>query len=84
MVDADLILTMAGEHRRYLLDEWLPLAQTDLRHSTYDSYRRNAELHVVPRIGRTALQKVRPIDLTKFYAELLRDGRRDGRGDGPW
>jgi integrase len=69
-------LTLAG----YLLDEWLPLAQTDLRHSTYDSYRRNAELHVVPRIGKTALQKLRPIDLTKFYAELLRDGRRDGRG----
>ena len=64
----------------YLLNEWLPLAEADLRHSTYDSYRRNVELHVVPRIGSTALQKLRPVDLTKFYAELLRNGRRNGQG----
>jgi integrase len=65
---------------QYLLTEWLPLAQAELRHSTFDSYRRNADLHVVPRIGSLPLQKVRPIDLTKLYAELLRNGRQDGKG----
>ena len=64
----------------YLLNEWLPLAQTELRYSTFDSYRRNIDLHVVPRIGGNGLQKIRPLDLTKFYAELLRNGRRDGNG----
>lgn len=69
-------ITLGG----YLVDEWLPLARNDLRHSTYDSYRRNVELHVLPRIGRSSLQKLRPIDLTRFYAELLSNGRRDGNG----
>ena len=51
-----------------------------MRRSTFDAYRRNIQLHVRPRIGRIKLQKLRPIDLTKFYADLLREGRLDGQG----
>ena len=42
-------LTLPG----YLSHEWLPLARLSrayLRHSTYDSYRRNAELHQLPHL----------------------------------
>lgn len=64
----------------YLTNEWLPVAKHELRHSTFDSYRRNVELHVVPRIGRLSLQKLGPVDLTKVYGDLLTNGRRDGEG----
>lgn len=44
----------------YLTDRWLPLKQAQLRPSTFDSYRRNLELHVIPAIGRVPLQKLEP------------------------
>ncbi|MCU0267315.1 MAG: site-specific integrase [Acidimicrobiales bacterium] len=65
---------------QYLVDEWLPVAKHELRLSTFDSYQRNTRLHVVPGIGRIGLQRLRPLDLTKFYAQLLATGRRDGKG----
>jgi integrase len=64
----------------YLKEVWLPATEHEVRRSTFDAYRRNVELHVQPRIGRLKLQKVRPLDLTKFYADLLRDGRLDLKG----
>jgi integrase len=64
----------------YLTKEWLPSVRSELRFSTFDSYRRNIEIHVVPRLGDARLQTLRPIDLTRYYKGLLVDGRRDGRG----
>lgn len=64
----------------YLTDTWLPTVRNEIRFSTYDSYRRNIEIHVVPALGDARLQAVRPIDLTRFYTDLLESGRRDGRG----
>jgi integrase len=64
----------------YLVNEWLPSTEHQVRPSTFDAYRRTIELHIQPRIGRLKLQKLRPIDLTKFYADLLRNGRRDSKG----
>lgn len=70
------VITIAA----YLTDEWLVATKNEVRVSTYDSYRRSIENHVVPHIGAARLQEVRPIDLTRFYSKLLEDGRRDGRG----
>lgn len=64
----------------YLVNEWLPATKHEVRRSTFDAYRRSIELHVRPRIGTLKLQKVRPVDLTKFYGDLLRDGRIDSTG----
>lgn len=64
----------------YLVDEWLPSIRNEVRYSTFDSYRRNIEIHVIPRIGDARLQALRPLDLTRYYTELLESGRRDGRG----
>lgn len=33
----------------YLTDKWLPAKRAQLRPSTYDSYRRNIDLHVIRR-----------------------------------
>lgn len=64
----------------YLVGEWLPGVQARLKPTTWDSYRRTIELHVLPRLGTTPLQRVSATLLNALYGELLRDGRCNGRG----
>jgi integrase len=64
----------------YLTQRWLPSKQLSLRVSTYDSYRRMIDLHVLQRIGRVPLRHLRPDHFERLYAELLDDGRADGGG----
>ena len=66
----------------YLLERWLPTKQSQLRPSTFSSYRNNVITHIAPRIGSIPLQKLQPEDLDTFYAQLLREGRRNGAGGG--
>ena len=65
---------------QYLTGVWLPSVRNELRYSTFDSYRRNIEIHVIPHLGDARLKEIRPLDLTRYYSELLASGRRDGRG----
>jgi hypothetical protein len=51
-----------------------------LRASTYDSYRRDINLHITPAIGRVPLRRLRPDHLERLYAELADHGRADGIG----
>jgi len=62
----------------YLTDKWLPAKRAQLRPSTFDSYRRNIDLHVVPAIGRIPLQRLTPEDLDGLYT-LLAAARPDGQ-----
>jgi integrase len=62
----------------YLLDRWLPVQAARLRRSTFDSYRRNIERHVVPALGAVPLDKLAVEDLDLFYARLLTSGRING------
>lgn len=64
----------------YLLERWLPTKRAQLRPSSYSSYRRNIEIHVIPHLGHTPLQRLTPEDLDTLYATLLRDGRKNGDG----
>jgi integrase len=65
----------------YLLDEWLPAMQPPrVRPSTWLSYQRNLERHVIPALGPIELQRLTPAHLTGFYRSLLTSGRLDGRG----
>ncbi len=65
---------------QYLTERWLPVQKSRLRTSTYDSYRRNIDLHVVPALGRRPLAKVTPEDLDLCYATLLTEGRKKAGG----
>jgi integrase len=65
---------------RYLLHIWLPRKQISVRPSTWDGYRRNIESHVVPAIGRIPLRRLRGEHIDSLYAELLANGRVDGKG----
>lgn len=65
---------------RYLSAEWLPAIKPTVRPSTFESYRMLIDKHVAPALGGTRLQALTPARLNGFYADLLSDGRKDGRG----
>jgi integrase len=65
---------------RYLLETWLPAKRVNLRPSTWNGYRNIVELHIVPRVGRLLLRRLRAHHLESLYADLLANGRRDGKG----
>lgn len=67
----------------YLTERWLPGQVSQLSPATFDSYRRNIELHVVPRISGVPLQRLVAEDLDRLYAALsATGGRRDGKKGG--
>ena len=68
----------------YLVDRWLPIQESQLRKSTFSSYRRNIELHVLPVLAKMPLEKLTAGDLDALYASLLKGGRKAATrtGDG--
>ncbi len=66
----------------YLTRQWLPTKSLTLRPSTWHTYRRLIELHVLPRLGRMPLRHLRAEHLERLYAALLENGRADGRAGG--
>lgn len=64
----------------FMIDDWLPAIQASVRPTTWDSYRRNAQTHLVPYIGPIPLQRLSPSHLNELYSTLLREGRVDGKG----
>lgn len=60
---------------QYLRDEWLPGIKSTIRASTFHSYERNIELHVIPTLGNVPLQKLTPSQLNALYAALA-EGER--------
>ncbi|MGB3409946.1 MAG: N-terminal phage integrase SAM-like domain-containing protein [Microthrixaceae bacterium] len=65
---------------QYLTDRWLPIQKSRVRASTYDSYRRNIDLHVLPALGRRPLEWLTPDDFDLFYATVLTEGRKKPLG----
>ena len=67
----------------YLTERWLPAQRSQLKASTFDSYRRTIHNHVLPSLAHVALARLAPEDLDALYARLLEAGRRNASGDGP-
>lgn len=66
--------------REYLAG-WLDaLVVRGIRPATIESYRRNVEHYVIPRIGRRRLDQLSAGDLDAMYADLLTRGRRRREG----
>ena len=61
---------------------WLPVVRTQVKTSTFDSYQRILDLHVLPRLGALALSDITPRMITLMYVDLLENGRRNGRSPG--
>lgn len=66
----------------FLIDRWLPSIEMTLRPNTFVSYTGHLTNHVVRRIGSMSIHDVDGPALNALYAELLRAGRRQGRGNG--
>lgn len=57
------------------LDRWLQdIAKQRVRETTYDNYRRTIDLHIIPHIGGTKMDKVKAPLIAWLYAELERGG----------
>jgi integrase len=64
----------------FLVDEWLPaIRPPKIRPSTWLSYQKNVERHIIPALGHLPLQRLTTAELGAFYRSLLEHGRRDGR-----
>src|SRR5215211_567822 len=51
----------------FLVDEWLPaIRPPKIRPSTWLSYQKNVERHIVPALGQLALQRLTPTQLGAF------------------
>ena len=66
--------------RDWTQDRWLPVVETQVKPSTFESYRRNMMHHVLPTLGGRNLRDLGPGQLNALYAELLSAGRRNGPG----
>jgi hypothetical protein len=66
---------------RYLLHTWLPAKRINLRPSTWHGYARNVELHIVPRVGRIPLRRLRAHQSRRSVrrSPRQRPQRRQGR-----
>lgn len=60
---------------RYLDERWLPHMRTRLRASTWERYRSLVRHHVIPRIGRIPLGKLRPAHVQAVVDGMLAAGQ---------
>ena len=60
------------------LDDWLIGQEHRLRPTSLHSYKR-AVARISSRLGKVPVQALTPLQIEKFYAELMREGGRDGK-----
>ena len=53
---------------------WLEASRSSVRPTTWDKYRRDLELHVLPFIGGVPLSRLSPQHLQRLYGEMLEAG----------
>jgi integrase len=56
----------------WIRESWLPMTEPRVKPSTFHSYSRNLELHVLPALGRKPLQQLTPPMLTALYGQLAK------------
>jgi len=54
----------------WITDSWLPMTEPRVEPSTFFSYKRNLEIHLLPALGSKLLQQLTPPMLTVLYANL--------------
>lgn len=66
--------------REWVEEKWLPTVRTQVKPSTFESYRRNMSHHALPTLGGRSIRDIGPSQLNALYGELLSTGRRNGSG----
>jgi integrase len=59
---------------QYLLERWLPTVEMTVRPTTFNSYKKQLELHVIPELGGVPLQGLSASHLDLLYSKLLKSG----------
>ena len=62
------------------LEDWLEQAATQVRPSTWESYKIMVRRHIAPALGGIALQRLTAMDVQRWCRQQLATGRQDGRG----
>ncbi|MHB1502095.1 MAG: site-specific integrase [Candidatus Dormibacteria bacterium] len=62
------------ESVRTFVKGWLEASRSSVRPTTWDKYRRDLELHVLPFIGGVPLARLSPQHLQRLYGEMLEAG----------
>ena len=62
------------------ITRWITTLDTQVKPSTADFYKQFANRYVVPRLGPIPLQQLDAHHLNELYRDMLRSGRRDGKG----
>jgi integrase len=60
----------------------LALDKEDIAPTTHEGYRQILTDHVAPRIGHIPLANLKPLDLDRLYADLLKNGRKRATASG--
>ena len=63
-----------------LLTRWLDHAKSQVSPRTFERYGELVRKNIIPAIGGLLLMKLRPAQISAFYAKALTSGRRDGKG----
>jgi hypothetical protein len=77
-VGAGSVVSRSAATTSELLDDWLSSQQHRLRPTTLHSYAM-AVACISSRLGKVPVQALTPLQIEKFYGDLLRGGGRDGR-----
>lgn len=56
----------------YLTETWLPGKRLALAQTTWDGYRRKIDRHILAKLGRIPIRRLRDTDLESLYGEKLR------------
>jgi integrase len=59
---------------------WLAHIQSQVSPRTFERYGEICRKNIVPALGAVLLSKLRPTQISEFYAKALAGGRRDGKG----
>jgi integrase len=64
------------------LDKWLiDYAQVNVSPRTLEGYEHIIKRHIIPALGSITLTQLKPEHLQRYYANKLKDGRLDGKGN---
>lgn len=65
---------------KVIMETWLSLRSADVKESSYQRYKMLIDKHILPLLGGIRIGALTVQILSTFIADLLRNGRTDGRG----
>lgn len=63
------------------LNQWINnYAKNNCAPRTLKGYQSIIKMHLIPSLGKITLDKLKPLDIQKYYTQKLKNGRVDGKG----